>query len=506
MEKLKKEFNELLEFIKAHKTSFILTIFFTFIVYGIKLFNYSLSIDSEVINNNYYSEVIFWYMLGRFSLGFIKFLLGLNPFNYYLSNILMIIFFSISSFLLYYIINSVKKNNNNKFENLKIFLFTSLIISSPVLAEQFNFTLQCAEVAISLFILDIGLYLFIKGIQSNNNFLLFGSVICFVENIGCYQALLPIIVAVIVEFLIILNKDSEYTLKQNVSYIIKTILVGIFSLIGYYIVNKIVIKAFGLSSTNYLKDQILWLSHPIKENLINIYSYIKQVILSEYVFYNKLYLASILLTFVMIIKNYKKFFLNLLNLFLLITPFLLAILLGSGMVVRMQMLLPILVAIILIFNIDFKNKYINYIIGFVIIFFIFGQMRTTLNLFESDYARYSQDKALAENLINQISPLITDESATKLVFIGQRAQSGPSMHVTGETFGISFFCWDFTSPYGISNRAIGFINTLGHKFSSISPEDFELGKKISNEQDLEIFPKNNSIYKYNNYIIIKLSD
>ena len=93
MEKIKKECNELLNFIKVHKTSFILTTFFTFIIYGIKLFNYSISIDTEVIISNYKYLLNSWYGIGRFSLGFLKFILGLTPFNYYLSNVLMILFF-----------------------------------------------------------------------------------------------------------------------------------------------------------------------------------------------------------------------------------------------------------------------------------------------------------------------------------------------------------------------------------------------------------------------------
>ena len=94
--------------------------------------------------------------------------------------------------------------------------------------------------------------------------------------------------------------------------------------------------------------------------------------------------------------------------------------------------------------------------------------------------------------MEKISPLIDDENTTKIVFVGQRQQSGPSVHTTGETFGASFFFWDYLAPYGMSNRAIGFINTLGHHFQTITAEEFEMAKKVANEKNLASFPQNNS--------------
>lgn len=507
MEKIKKECNELLDFIKVHKTSFILTIFFTFIIYGIKLFNYSISIDTEVIISNYKYLLNSWYGIGRFSLGFLKFILGLTPFNYYLSNVLMILFFAISSFGLYYCLNLVNPTkNSSKLEELKIFLFTALIISSPIFAEQFNFTLQCAEVAISLFILDIGVYFFIKSIQSKNIFLLVIPIICFTENFGCYQAFAPVIIAILVEILILLNKNYNYSIKENAIFILKAFFVGVISLIGYFVIGKLVLHFFNLPRGTYLKDQILWLSEPIKNVILNILNYVKVIIEGNSTFYNHLYLIAIILTFITIIKNYKKVFCNLLSIILLLTPFIFSVLIGNGLIVRMQLVLPIILAIIIIYNTNFKNNYFNYILYIIIFAFIFSQTKTTLNLFESDYARYTQDKTFADSIMEKISPLIDDENTTKIVFVGQRQQSGPSVHTAGETFGASFFFWDYLAPYGMSNRAIGFINTLGHHFQTITAEEFEMAKKVANEKNLASFPQNNSFCKYNNYIIIRLSN
>lgn len=507
MEKIKKECNELLDFIKVHKTSFILTIFFTFIIYGIKLFNYSISIDTEVIISNYTALVNSWYGIGRFSLGFLKFILGLNPFNYYLSNVLMILFFAISSFGLYYCFNLVNPTkNSSKLEEIKIFLFTALIISSPIFAEQFNFTLQCAEVAISLFILDIGVYFFIKSIQSKNIFLLVIPIICFTENFGCYQAFVPVIIAILVEILILLNKNYNYSVKENIIFILKAFFVGVISLIGYFVIGKLVLHFFNIPGGSYLKDQILWLSEPIKNVILNILNYVKAIVKGDSIFYNHLYLVAIILTFINIIKDYKKVFCNLLSIVLLLTPFMFSVLMGNSLVARTQLVLPIILSIILIYNTKFKNNYLNYILYIIIFAFVFSQSKTTLNLFESDYARYTQDKAFAENILSKVDSLIDDENTTKIVFVGQRQQSGPSVHTTGETFGGSFFFWDYVSVCGMNNRAIGFINTLGHNFHGISPDEFEMAKKVAKEKNLQSFPKSNSFCKYNNYIIIKLSD
>ncbi|EGK8142172.1 hypothetical protein IO446_001894 [Campylobacter coli] len=373
-------------------------------------------------------------------------------------------------------------------------------------AEQFNFTLQCAEVAISLFILDIGVYFFIKSIQSKNIFLLVIPIICFTENFGCYQAFVPVIIAILVEILILLNKNYNYSVKENIIFILKAFFVGVISLIGYFVIGKLVLHFFNLPPGTYLKDQILWLSEPIKNVILNILNYVKVIIEGNSTFYNHLYLIAIILTFITIIKNYKKVFCNLLSIILLLTPFIFSILIGNGLIVRMQLVLPIILAIIIIYNTNFKNNYFNYILYIIIFAFIFSQTKTTLNLFESDYARYTQDKTFADSIMEKISPLIDDENTTKIVFVGQRQQSGPSVHTTGETFGASFFFWDYLAPYGMSNRAIGFINTLGHHFQTITAEEFEMAKKVANEKNLASFPQNNSFCKYNNYIIIRLSN
>ena len=56
----------------------ILIVIFTIMTYGIKIFNYSISIDTEKLINQYDWQMDTWASFGRFGLVFTKKLFGLN--------------------------------------------------------------------------------------------------------------------------------------------------------------------------------------------------------------------------------------------------------------------------------------------------------------------------------------------------------------------------------------------------------------------------------------------
>ena len=71
------------DFVIKYKMVLMIIFLFTFFVYGVKLMFYSISIDTEVIINDFDSQIMNWNSINRFSLMIIKGLLHLKPFNYF---------------------------------------------------------------------------------------------------------------------------------------------------------------------------------------------------------------------------------------------------------------------------------------------------------------------------------------------------------------------------------------------------------------------------------------
>lgn len=168
MKNFKKELKEFSNFLTKYK--FLISIIFIIgiIVYGIKLFSYSISIDTEVIIHSHDGQIRSWLSIGRFSLFVLKKVLMLNPFNPYLANMIMIVCFISSVIFLIYILKKISKD---KINSVSIFIFSLIIITSPILAEQFNFTLQAAEVAISMLFLNFAFVFFLKWLKQKNGYI-----------------------------------------------------------------------------------------------------------------------------------------------------------------------------------------------------------------------------------------------------------------------------------------------------------------------------------------------
>lgn len=481
------------DFVLKYKLSFILVLLFTIFIYGIKLYHYSISIDTEAIINSFNAQIMAWNSINRFSLMFLKYIFHLNPFNYYISNSVMIFFFFLSTYCLYYIIY---KYSNHKPSNLKIALFNMLIISSPIFAEQFNFTLQCAEVAISLFIFDIGLILFFKYISSHNILFIVFSILCFTVCLGCYQSFMTLLISILIFYLLI-NYKFDKKIKDYLFYFVSSLIVIIATFILYTIISKTVMNIYNIASSNYLKDQITWFSVPVFYNLKRLIIYGGEVILGYGPFYSLSYLLCFIIIIINIIKHKHNLFYIFINILCLLSPFTLSILLGTPEAIRAQIGLPIIVSLVITFmnNIHYKNIMIT-----IVIIIITSQTYNTLTLLHDDYIRYTYDFHLAQDIIKKIDYGIDNK---KIIFIGHIKDY--SKLKKGEVLGRSFFNWDIDSPLGINGRAIGFMNTLGYDLENPTLEEYNLAKELSLKKHLTIYPDRKSIYKYKNLIIINLS-
>ena len=305
----------------------------------------------------------------------------------------MIIFFAMFTFYLYYIFY---KNSKQQASNKKIILFSFMIISSLIFVEQFNFTLQCAEVAITLFIFSIALDIYFKYINSKKTYLLIISIILFAFTLGCYQSFMTLLIAMLI-FYLVLNYQDKSKLKEYSFYLLSAFITIISSYLIYSFISSSVIRTFNLVSSNYLSNQILWLSKPFLTNLTNIFAYLGNVFLGYGPFYNIGYFLSFLIIVFNIKNNFQNKIYIIVNILCLLSPFMLGIFLGTAETIRAQFTLPVVISLILIFINNVKYERIINIVSIVI---ICTQTFLSVSFLYSDYIRYKHDVKFTNEIMD----------------------------------------------------------------------------------------------------------
>ena len=155
--------------------------------------------------------------------------------------------------------------------------------------------------------------------------------------------------------------------------------------------------------------------------------------------------------------------------------------------------MPIVIACLFLIVPDLDNNKLKKYLFLIISLIILEQSLTTINLFLSDYHRFTWDKKFADNLMKK-----ENKENKKIVFVGSYGYEKRGI-LKGETLGNSFFEWDKDSDLGINRRAIGFMNALGYSLEVPTISEYETAKQITNN----IKTKNMEIIEEEDLIIIK---
>lgn len=495
---------------KNYKT-FLILILITTITYFIKLFYFSISIDSEVTINNINANDLPWIATGRWGIVVLEKIIHFgNVFNPIFSNIIMILFFTLSIIITSYLLSSIVKNE--KLDKAILLICGTLIITSPAFAEMLNFTMMTAEVSISLLFLMISLYSTYMCIYQNKKIFYIISIAFLSFAMGCYQAYFPLYIG-IASFIFAfekINSKKSYTFKEDIINILKMIFIFALSYIVCSGITKILLIIFNLKSSSYLTDQITWGKIPFNDSFMNVFNYLKMVIFARNkLFFNYSYLIILILFAIYCCKLLKKekgkSILTILALaFSLISPFLLTILMGNVNVVRSQMALPYVVALftVLFLNSCNKQKLKTGIYIFCAVIAMI-QFKSTSDLFYSDYSRYNEDVRLTQDIMNKIDMLVENREESKIVFVGAHHSKATQVSVIGETAGYSFYEWDIPTELGSNKRIHSFAKTLGYIYEIPTAEDYKFA--LEEIENIDIYPKKDSIKQINDIIIVRLS-
>lgn len=514
-----REKENIIDFIKKSRFSIIIIIIVALFAFGQRIISQGFSIDTELYINDIgvVSRWDWWIALNRWGLVLLNKIFLMDSLPIFACNFLTVTLMIVYSILFNYLFYTYIKDNYKETFLKYQFIFPILFITNPIFAEQYNFILQNVGVAFTIALIPLILLLIDKASIINTwwqKIIFYTLPICMLILLfGVYQSVILLYIAtVVVCYLLKVLKEKDNSWK----YLGKQIGIFLLAAIIYLTIGKILTMNNSNSGSSYL--QSAWLKDTPSQCIMNIKSAIIPVLKCEGIFYNFGYILSIIasLVFVFYLSIKKKLKIGVIigMIGLLAAPFYIMIITGVDQLKRTQFNYSFVIGIVMMFAIVVLSK-INKLkwlrnIGIAIILILtYIQCYTTSNLFNTVDVTYKNDEAFAHNVIQKIEEKdwYDNNKDYTLIFIGEHVSDLKNLYIKSEIIGRSFFEFDYQYIYGVSSRAVAFLNILGSDFNMPTKEEFENAKQYVEEKKMPIYPKEEAIQLIdNNKIIVRLSE
>jgi len=523
------------DFCKNNIPLLVATTFTLFFCYGIKLFQYSICLDTEyfMINQSYMIKEMI--QLGRFGLSLLVWLLnikGFNPITAFFGAFCLIWLFTISHA---YIISLFCKNTG---KNNTLIPFALVFISSPIWAEQFYYVYQAREVALMVLLCPFAIYIMFKGFIDNKKSKIIFAFLSLIFMISVYQAMVPFFCCNVFICFMLFLETSDYEAKFYRNLCLKIFAMVVCAMIVYAVIYKILIP-FIMDRYMHLEDYNKWGRMSIKENILRILLFAYTLTIgsvpqiqdivnpiialnagmdkAKYVanlskaFGNILLLPLALLFIIKSIDIARKKFTSdkkivyiIASIGIPLSIMFLAISMGSIAPMRTMFVLPLAFAFMFFFLI--KNYSKNFCIA-VVCFALFtaaSQTQITAQLLYSDYLRYNEDVRLAYEIRDIIVRTSSSNENLPVAIIGvynfaEKFHANPNF-MQGHVIGLSFF----NPEWAGGGRNMNFMRCLGINFNSPNGEQME--RTIHEAVYMPSYPDSGFVKKLPDVIVVKLSD
>lgn len=499
------------------------------IVYGIRITQGDLFIDSEIMLMEPEKVLHSWYGSRRFGLVFAKRLLAMGRLAPYLSNALLVLVLWCLVIALCFCFDYWSgRRRNGTCRNI---LFALFFLSSPCFVEQFNFLLQAFEIALALLLCVAAVFCGGRRIyERKSRWWLLISMFFMVWSFGFYQALPAFYIALtVISYIgVSLHKTETCGFREGISQVL-------WFLAGFavYCVTATVTSRMAQADSSYVNSMLLW----GKENLQTCIANIRLEFWWMYqgnrpVFYEIWFpvtagIASAILLIIGWGKNKKNYLCYAFAvLFLPVTPFLITLVTGMNQPIRGQMVYPLVYAYMVMALYDgikellergkaiggkqkicvWIGKCIPWAVFLVWMRVGWMQCVTSCQLWETAHEGYVQDVLTANRLYWDIC----DEAGENpehctVVFIGKRGLQLSEDAVVGDAIGYSFFEWDADSLVGVNERVHLFFETLGLRMEK--PEEGEYKEALEAGNTRPVWPDPGSVFKISDRVIgVRLSE
>lgn len=470
-------------------------------------------IDTEILlalQEPFYDS---WLSIGRFGLVLLKHLTRTTLFNPYMAGALTLLMLMAACILWTYLFATI----SGKDDGAAAFVFSALLVVSPILTEQFYFKLQSAEVAAGFALTAMALLwtfraAFYEGDVRLKYAMAAGAVFIDVIVFGIYQVMVPLSIFGICACLFLycfLNEEGNVrNLKKLAAY-------HAFAFAAGFAANQIITSIWFSDGNGYLNTQIYWFSQTYKDCLTNIYWHVKDVMTGRGLYYSRIYAVCCLLlsgtVLALFLKKRKSgMWFGLCCLLLVIAaPFYMTVLCATAPVMRSQLVLPFALAFMpyALFLLWTNRRVPIYLLAVLCGISCFGGMKAAMRLGYTDRVRYEGDVRLAYSIMDELDRLEDDAHSYPVVFVGKREAVLNNSCVRSETIGYSFFEMDTeVEPYGFFNtrRIVCFMHTLGGNYAIGNADQLVMAREYA--RDMACYPKEGSIAVNDGCIIVKLSD
>lgn len=491
--------------IKTQKILIIWIIFIVLMAYGIKIFNYNISIDTDIMLYSPIGNLKAYIGSRRFAVSFTKMLFSTEIVNPFLLNFLMASILSVAALVWCYVLNILSGNSSS----LSNCIFSGIFLTHPLMAEQFEFTLQGAEVALAILLMALSVYFIYRYIVgTDKKVYLIAGILLMVWCFGTYQSFFVIYILGCISTIIFGLSKEEQSNRYWYKIIACEIIVLIVSTAIYFAVSSAAIMIFD-AKHSYIESMIMWKTLPINECLKNIWHFLKAVVLGKGTFYNKMYILFVLLFLIHSIQYLKSKHTNRIIYFICwtgicVSPFMMSLVLGNQEPKRAQIYLPFMLAFGFYYlSLQITRREIYTIFCFVCLICSFKQGVITSRLFYTDFLRFEEDRELVYNLSQKMkeSGFLSGETKYIVVVGGYNARLNNSAEY-GDIIGQSRFISD--GAVSATSGAINIFRAWGYDFWPPADEQYE--KALEWAKTMACWPQEGSICCRDGIIVVKLSE
>ena len=512
---IRKSAERFFSFAKSHKGVISILALWLLFLYGVRIFYYDISIDSEAALSSQQELLDPWLTIDRFGLVFTKKLFFMSRFVPYVSNFLMILALGCSAFFFDFCVEEWRGKDSRY--RMFFYIFPIAYVSAPCLAEQFFFTLQSFEIAWAGLLCMAAVYCFSRWLFYQKSFLwIIPGTVFMVWSFGSYQAFASLFLSVALVSFLLSYQNPSVRLQEKKSWLfccLKYVTVFCVGLLLYVMAGKIIRLSSGIEATDYVNNMYFWNSTDFRASLRSVLSDCARVYLGYWPeFFHWMFAPAMLICSLLLLRRGRKmerngfpFYVAALAL-LVLSPVFLSFISGSHQPLRGQFSYVFVFAFFLAGMTTLTRKSLAILCCLAGVFVSLQQGQRMTQLFHTAFVTYNQDKALAASLYERISQTAADAGLEEypVVFVGTKSANFTEDARKGEMIGASFFEWDASSYCGSTNRIIDFCDTLGYDMEKPTQEQASFAQ--TQAVSMPVWPAAGSVKQMNGIVIIKLSD
>lgn len=504
----------------AHRPMWVVLVFaIVAVTYSVKLFEYDYSIDTGRSLYDYGYILHSWETVHRYALILLKYIFFPSGVNVYLSNVLAYTVLAFTSIVFVYSIHRIIPTTQKKTSRLFDLIAIGLFVASPIVLEQFNFSLQNFEVALGTLLTLAGSIFILIGYFRGNLSFLVAALMTWVFSVAIYQSFVPFMI-LLASFWVLLTLLH----RKKVNFIkISSVYVGVFitTMIAYLAISYLlkltgiiefsIIDSATSGSGSYLGDQTAWFSSA-GDTLENIKIYFMDIVLGRGLFYTLAgtILGAIVVCGIVVAKKpiVLKIQAFLALIVMMFSMFALMVFLGQSEEIRARYpTQPFFVMSVafLAYYIS-NNKKIRKLLVLLLIPFLLHTILLTSRLTAIEHNKYTGEVVIAQDIINRVNTIGIKNGYQEyeLIALGDwKDQRSLEIRERGMMVGVSHF-------EGGSHRITELMNSMGYMFHHGSSGESAVHRRICEENfstinSMERYPSMNSVRIFNDkYVVIKL--